>query len=69
MVMVFLRKEFTKMEMQGKEITQEELEKNKWEYTGMTIGFTYKLFRKGKERILWDSQNQTVSLQWLEEKK
>ena len=56
-------------EMQRKKISQEELEKEGWEYVGMIFGYTHKIFKKEKKRILWHSQTQIVSSEWLEEEK
>lgn len=55
--------------MEGKEISQKELEKDGWKFTGTTFGFTHKLFKKGDKRILWDSRAQKVGSEWSEKKK
>lgn len=52
--------------MKGKEIKEDELEKDSWVYT-LTFGFHLKLFKKEKEYILWNSRTQKVYLEWSED--
>ena len=52
------------IKIQRKKISEQKLKEEGWKYV-LTYGGSLKLFKKDNERILWDSENQTITHEFI----